>query len=129
MSDTAADVLVAGYQDLDKARSDFDGLVKLVGAKGVKVEGVILVAHDRDGNVMDVGRDHGMTVDPAYRDKAPYPFSGTVKKVVFDMKPVAHDDERQLHEAAQHAGVAAGMSGCRDAHPSRCRRAMAGASA
>jgi arylsulfatase len=60
---------------------------------------------------MDVGRDNGMTVDPAYRDKAPYPFTGTVKKVVFDLKPEAHEDEKKLHESAQHSATAAGMSG------------------
>ena len=36
---------------------------------------------------MDIGRDNGNTVDKAYRDKAPYAFTGTVKKVVFDLKP------------------------------------------
>jgi len=45
------DVLVAGYQDLDKARKDFDGLVGLVKGRQVKVEGVILVAHDESGEV------------------------------------------------------------------------------
>ena len=50
---------MAGYQDIVAARRDFDGLVELVKAKTVKVEGVILVAHDQDGNVtvVDTG-DH-----------------------------------------------------------------------
>ena len=60
---------------------------------------------------MDVGRDNGMTVEQTYRDKAPYPFTGTVKKVVFDLKPAAHKDEQKLHEAAHHGGVGAGMAG------------------
>jgi hypothetical protein len=51
MSEAPVDVLVAGYQDVDAARRDFDGLVGLVNAKTVTVEGVILVAHDTDGNV------------------------------------------------------------------------------
>src|SRR5215470_8162699 len=51
MADTPMDVLVAGYQDLDKARKDFDGLVGLVKGRQVKVEGVILVAHDESGEV------------------------------------------------------------------------------
>ena len=38
---------------------------------------------------MDVGRDNGIIVDRAYADKAPYPFTGTVKKVIFDLKPAA----------------------------------------
>ena len=36
---------------------------------------------------MDVGRDKGLVVDPEYASKAPYPFTGTVKGVVFDLKP------------------------------------------
>ncbi len=60
---------------------------------------------------MDVGCDNGMTVDPVYRDKAPYAFTGTVKKVVFDLQPAAHADEQKLHDAASHGAVAAGMDG------------------
>ena len=60
---------------------------------------------------MDVGRDNGLVVDRAYEDKAPYAFTGTVKKVVFDLKPPAsHDDARALHEAAMHAGLAHGAA-------------------
>ena len=36
---------------------------------------------------MDIGRDNGLVVDRAYAAKAPYAFTGTVKKVVFDLKP------------------------------------------
>ena len=36
---------------------------------------------------MDIGRDNGLVVDRAYEAKAPYAFTGTVKKVVFDLKP------------------------------------------
>jgi arylsulfatase A-like enzyme/uncharacterized membrane protein len=60
---------------------------------------------------MDIGRDHGMTVDPAYRDKAPYAFTGTVKKVVFDLKPASFEDEKKLHAAAAHGATAAGLAG------------------
>lgn len=45
------DVLVAGYQDIETAQRDFDGLVELVKAKSVKIEGAILVKHDVDGEV------------------------------------------------------------------------------
>ena len=38
---------------------------------------------------MDIGRDNGLVVDRAYEAKAPYAFTGTVKRVVFDLKPVA----------------------------------------
>ena len=39
------------------------------------------------------------------QDKAPYPFTGTVKKVVFDLKPAAHEDEKALYEHAQVQAV------------------------
>ena len=48
---------------------------------------------------MDIGRDNGLPVHRAYATKSPYPFTGTVKKVVFDLKPGSHDDEKALHEA------------------------------
>jgi hypothetical protein len=44
-------------------------------------------------------------------DKAPYAFTGTVKKVIFDLKPAArHEDEKALHEAATHGATAHGIS-------------------
>lgn len=49
---------------------------------------------------MDIGRDNGLVVDRAYEDRAPYAFTGTVKNVVFDLKPTTHEDERALHEHA-----------------------------
>jgi arylsulfatase len=59
---------------------------------------------------MDVGRDNGLPVDRAYAAKAPYPFTGTVKKVVFDLKPGSHDEEKALHEAGTHVATAHGIS-------------------
>ena len=59
---------------------------------------------------MDVGRDNGLVVDRAYQDKAPYPFSGTVKKVVFDLKPGSYDAEQALHEATAKVATAHGIS-------------------
>ena len=60
---------------------------------------------------MDVSRDNGLVVDLAYEDKAPYPFTGTVKKVVFDLKPkpTTHDDEKALHEHESIHAVAHGV--------------------
>jgi hypothetical protein len=52
-----------------------------------------------------------LPVDPAYRDKAPYAFSGTVKKVVFDLKPAPHEEEKALHADAQRTSGAAALSG------------------
>ena len=60
---------------------------------------------------LDIGRDNGMTVDAAYRDKAPYAFTGTVKKVVIDLKPEPITTETELHQAAHNAAAAAAMSG------------------
>jgi len=60
---------------------------------------------------MDVGRDNGGVVDLAYEDRAPYAFTGTVKKVVFDLKPGSHEDERALHQHAAAQSVAHGAAG------------------
>ena len=59
---------------------------------------------------MDIGRDNGLVADRAYAAKAPYAFTGTVQKVVFDLKPAKHEDEQALHEAAAHAATAHGIS-------------------
>jgi arylsulfatase len=60
---------------------------------------------------MDVGRDNGLVVDLDYEDKAPYAFTGTVKKVVFDLKPGTMQDEAALHEHAAIHAVAHGAAG------------------
>ena len=50
---------------------------------------------------MDIGRDNGGVVDLSYDDRKPFPFTGTVKKVVFDIKPhPTQDDEHELHAGA-----------------------------
>ena len=59
---------------------------------------------------MDIGRDNGLPVDRAYRDRSPYPFTGTVKKVIFDLTPAAHEQEKALHETAVHGATAHGIS-------------------
>jgi arylsulfatase A-like enzyme/uncharacterized membrane protein len=60
---------------------------------------------------MDIGRDNGLVVDRDYEQKAPYAFTGTVKKVVFDLKPAHVEAEQALHEHAQLQGVAQGAAG------------------
>jgi arylsulfatase len=61
---------------------------------------------------MDIGRDNGGVVDLAYEDKAPYTFTGTVKNVVFDLKPATtHEDEKALHEHQTKVAVAQGIHG------------------
>ena len=60
---------------------------------------------------MDIGRDNGLVIDLAYEDKAPYAFTGTVKNVVFDLKPATHEDEQTLHEHAQIQGIGHGAAG------------------
>ena len=46
----------------------------------------------------------------SYAAKSPYPFTGTVRKVVFDLKPGSHEDEKALHEAGVHIAAAHGIS-------------------
>jgi hypothetical protein len=50
-------------------------------------------------------------VDPDYEDKAPYAFTGTVKKVIFDLEPLTHEAEKALHEHAAQAGIGRGAAG------------------
>ncbi len=60
---------------------------------------------------MDIGRDNGLVVDLPYESKAPYAFTGTVKNVVFDLKPEHQEAEVSLHEHAALHAVAAGVAG------------------
>lgn len=60
---------------------------------------------------MDISRDNGGVVDLDYEDRAPYAFTGTVRKVVFDLAPHAHENEVALHEATARAAVAHGAAG------------------
>jgi arylsulfatase A-like enzyme len=60
---------------------------------------------------MDIGQDNGLVVDRGYADKAPFAFTGTVKKVVFDVAPHGDDeDEHALHEHAHQAVTVHGMN-------------------
>jgi arylsulfatase len=60
---------------------------------------------------MDMGRDNGGVVDDEYEAKAPYAFTGTLRNVVFDLKPMSLADEQSLHEAMSQGGVGAGAGG------------------
>jgi arylsulfatase A-like enzyme len=61
---------------------------------------------------MDIGRDNGGVVDRSYEDKKPFAFTGTVKKVVFDLKPHLSDqDELEIHAAAHRGEAAHGLAG------------------
>jgi arylsulfatase A-like enzyme len=61
---------------------------------------------------MDISRDNGGVVDLAYEDRAPYAFTGTVEKVVFDLRPAAtHEGEKALHEHHTTVAVAHGIHG------------------
>ncbi len=60
---------------------------------------------------MDIGRDNGLVVDLAYEDKAPYAFTGKLKKVVFDLKPMSYEDEMVLHEHAAQVSIGHGAAG------------------
>jgi len=60
---------------------------------------------------MDIGRDNGGVVDLAYEDRAPYAFTGTVNKVVFDLMPMDHEAEKALHAHGAHQGIGSGAAG------------------
>jgi arylsulfatase len=50
-------------------------------------------------------------VDLAYEDRSPYAFTGTVKKVAFDLKPGTASEEKTLHEYHSTQTVLAGIAG------------------
>jgi arylsulfatase len=60
---------------------------------------------------MDVGRDNGLVVDRDYEDKAPYAFTGTLRKVVFDLRPAPLEKEHALHAHHGVHAVAHGVAG------------------
>jgi arylsulfatase len=60
---------------------------------------------------MDIGRDNGLVVDMDYEEKAPYAFTGTVKEVIFDLKPTHPEAETALHEHAAMQAVGQGAAG------------------
>jgi arylsulfatase len=61
---------------------------------------------------LDVGRDNGGVVDRNYADRAPFAFTGTVKKVVFDLKPhISAADEHAAHERTLQELAAHGVAG------------------
>ena len=51
MAETPADVLVAGYPDIDAAAEDFESLGALVRDTQVSIDGVSVVTHAPDGSV------------------------------------------------------------------------------
>lgn len=60
---------------------------------------------------MDIGRDNGGVVDVAYEDQKPFVFTGTIKKVVFDVKPhLSEQDELHVHTAEEHGKTAHALS-------------------
>ena len=60
---------------------------------------------------MDIGRDNGLVVDRGYADKAPFAFTGTIKKVIFDISPhPTPEAELALHEHTHRNMTAHGIS-------------------
>ena len=60
---------------------------------------------------MDIGCDNGLVVDLAYEDQAPYSFTGTINEVVFDLKPVTHEEAGALHEHEHHQSIGQSVAG------------------
>lgn len=104
----SGDVSVRMQFDADEVKPGTGGVVSLF-ADGEKIgEGrigrTVPVGFSSYAG-MDVGRDNGLVVDRAYHDKAPYAFTGTVKKVTFDLKPAPIDAEKKLHAISQTTAV------------------------
>ena len=54
---------------------------------------------------MDIGRDNGGVVDRLYESRKPFPFNGTVRKVVFDIKSHDKPEEAALHAVASRTAA------------------------
>lgn len=61
MSEDNALVLVAGYQDLDSARHDFQTLVDAAKDKSIPLQGAVLIGKDAEGSpvLVDTGNRLG----------------------------------------------------------------------
>ena len=60
---------------------------------------------------MDIGRDNGGVVDLRYEDRKPFPFTGQIKRVVFDVKPhLSQDDEDEVEQARRHGDTVNAVS-------------------
>ena len=56
---------------------------------------------------MDIGRDNGGVVDLGYANRKPFAFTGTIKKVTFDVNPHPSTDEaHETHKAVHHGHTA-----------------------
>ena len=73
-------------------------LAELVRRAAGELGGAVL-AFNLVGDGICVGRDSASAVSPEYQ--APFPFTGTVKQVVFDIVPLATADD----ELAAHLGI------------------------
>ena len=92
---TGGDVtLFANDRQIGKGRMDYTVPIRFSGYAG-----------------MDIGRDNGGVVDRAYEDVKPFPFTGTINKVVFDITPhVTDEDEMHVHTAHHHGMAAHALS-------------------
>ena len=108
------DVSVRMLFEADEAKPGTGGGVTLEANGQVIGEGriprTVPVAFSSYGG-MDISRDNGLVVDLDYKDKAPYAFTGTVRTVVFDLKPAPIDEQSELHRTAAQAGMAHGAAG------------------
>ena len=60
---------------------------------------------------MDIGRDNGGVVDLAYEDRKPFEFTGTIKKVYFEVEPQpSNEPAHDLHKAHRHGHAAHALS-------------------
>jgi arylsulfatase A-like enzyme/uncharacterized membrane protein len=108
------DVTLGMLFEIDEPRPGAGGRVTLWAndeqiGEGVMPRTISLIFTTYAG--MDIGRDNGGVVDLAYEDKAPYAFTGTVKDVVFDLKPTHPEAETALHAHLSQQLVAAGVAG------------------
>ena len=73
---------------------------------------------------MDIGRDNGGVVDLSYESEKPFAFTGTVKKVVFDLKPHLSDQDELGSPRCRASRARRGTASPDDAGAGRDRDAI-----
>jgi arylsulfatase A-like enzyme len=97
------------YGDVQNVAS---GMIPRIYNHSYTISAELVVPEDGAEGVLVAEADHhGLPVDRRYADKAPFAFTGTIRKVVFDINPHLDEaDEQALHEHAYQGLTAHGMS-------------------
>jgi arylsulfatase len=111
----SGDVTVSAAFTADSATAGTGGTVRLQINDGASGSGRIDSTVPGQFTVysgMDIGRDNGLPVDLGYADKLPFAFTGTVKRVIFDIpQPTDRETAEALERVAVQGALMRGITG------------------